>query len=144
MSGEEKISLLIVEDDANIRYLLEMAALRTGIFQPLACVSDGKAALDWLQSRSADAWPEFILTDLSMPRMTGIELLRALKADVRLRAIPAAVITSSNIPNDREDALTAGACAFLEKPHGLEALTQALLSLPRPRGDPEVKTHHAA
>ena len=129
MRAVEKISLLIVEDDAAIRYLMEEAASRTGDFGPIAVAEDGRAALDWLQQRSPAELPDLIVTDLSMPRLTGIELVQALKADSNLRAIPAAVITSSDIPNDREDALAAGACVFLKKPHGLEALTQIFLGL---------------
>lgn len=144
MREDEKIGLLIVEDDANIRYLLEMAALHAGVFLPLAALDDGKTAIDWLQARDSQDLPDFILTDLSMPRMTGLELLRAVKADPKLRDIPVAIITSSNIPNDRDDAFAAGACGFVEKPHGLDALTKALLELRNGCADPHLKSNHAA
>jgi CheY-like chemotaxis protein len=52
-----------------------------------------------------------------------------LKHAATLSAIPVAVITSSDVPNDRELALAAGACAFLPKPQGLEAMTQMLVNL---------------
>jgi CheY-like chemotaxis protein len=79
-------------------------------------------------SESSDL-PAMIVTDLSMPRMTGLELLRALKSDARTRSIPVAVITSSNVPNDRELALQAGACSFVHKPFGIDALTRILIEI---------------
>jgi CheY-like chemotaxis protein len=129
MPLEDKVSVMIVEDDANIRYLLEAAAERLGIFSKVTVAVDGLAALDTLRQANASEHPAFIATDLSMPRMNGIELIRALKADPLLRHIPIGVITSSDVPNDRSDAFAAGACSFLAKPHGLEALKQALLAM---------------
>lgn len=144
MPEEEGISILIVEDDANIRYLLEMAAARAGGFEVVGALPDGQAALEWLKRRAMHELPHFVLTDLSMPRLTGLELLRAIKADERLRPIPVAMITSSNVPNDRSDALAAGACRFIEKPHGLEALTSVLRSLRVLRAGLAARRHHAA
>jgi CheY-like chemotaxis protein len=125
----ESIPLLIVEDDANIRYLLEVAASRLGIYGPIKVAPDGEAALEALHACATEELPSLIVTDLSMPRVNGIDLLHGLKRDARLSAIPVAVITSSDIPNDRAMALAAGACAFVAKPHGLEALMRALLQL---------------
>lgn len=144
MSSTGKISLLIVEDDPNIRFLLETAAVRAGTFEPVFTAIDGQDALDRLKQASVGTLPTFIVTDLAMPRVTGLELVRALKADPVLRAIPIAMITSSNVPNDREDALAAGACAFIAKPQGLEALKNALLDLRRSLVDVTQPQHHAA
>ena len=144
MSAEDGISILIVEDDANLRYLLETAAARAGGFKVAAALADGQEALDWVKDRAPHELPDLILTDLSMPRLTGLELLRALKADENWRHIPVAMITSSNVPNDRSDAFAAGACDFIEKPHGLEALTKVLRGLRRIDADPKARRHHAA
>ena len=127
LSGQ--VSLLIVEDDANLRYLLETAARRTGLFDPVVSAKDGQAALEILQTSAETDMPAMIVTDLSMPRMTGLELLRALKSELRTRSIPVAVITSSDLPNDRDLALEAGACSFVRKPYGLDALASALVAM---------------
>ena len=124
-----RVSLLIVEDDANLRYLLETAARRTGLFEPVVSAKDGQAALEILQNSAETEMPAMIVTDLSMPRMTGLELLRALKSELRTRSIPVAVITSSDLPNDRDLALEAGACSFVRKPYGLDALASALVAM---------------
>jgi CheY-like chemotaxis protein len=124
-----KISLLIVEDDANIRYLMQTAAEHAGAFEPIWTEADGQAALESLRRCTASSLPTMIVSDLMMPRMTGLQLLQKIKNDPALRHIPVAIITSSNVPHDREEALASGACAFVEKPHGLVALTEALLAL---------------
>ena len=128
MTSGGKISLLIAEDDPHIRYLIEAAAERSGFFGPISSQPDGLAALLAVR-RVGAALPDMIVSDLSMPRMTGTELIRALKEDPELRSIPIAIITSSDLPHDREEALAAGAAAFEPKPNGLEALTQLLTTL---------------
>jgi CheY-like chemotaxis protein len=129
MPHSGKVALLIVEDDSNIRYLLEVAAQRSDLFDPIRSAPDGQAALDLLQASDTADLPVIIVTDLSMPRVTGLELLRALKNDVRLRSIPAAVISSSDVPNDRELALQAGACSFVHKPYGVDSLMRVLIDI---------------
>ena len=126
MHAHDKVSLLIVEDDANLRYLLEAAAARTNLFEPIRVTTDGARALELLRSLPPAERPAIVVTDLSMPRMTGLDLIIALKGDPSLRTIPIAVITSSDVPNDREKALAAGACLFLEKPYGLDELMALL------------------
>ena len=127
MPPDAKLTLLIAEDDQNLRYLMEAAARHAGGFDPILTAADGQAALDAV--RKSGAHPDLIVTDLSMPRMTGIELIRALKRDAATRGIPVAVVTSSDIANDREDALAAGAQSFWAKPHGFDALIALLNSI---------------
>ena len=129
MNPDGKVSLLVVDDDPHMRDLVEAAAVRAGCFEPIAVCADGEAALNHVRSRPRDRLPELVVSDLSMPRMTGIELIRALKADALTRSIPIAIITSSDVPNDRQDALAAGACIFEPKPHGLESLTKLLSAI---------------
>ena len=129
MGDPAKHSLLIAEDDPNIRFLMEVAANRTGAFRRVESVVDGQAALDALRQRPPADYPDLLVSDLSMPRMDGLSLIRELKRDPNTRRIPIAIITSSNVPNDRRDAMAAGACAFVEKPYGIDALTQVLEAL---------------
>lgn len=124
-----KLALMIVEDDTNIRILLESAATRSGLFEPITTACDGQIAWETLQAAETSNLPALIVTDLSMPRMTGLELVHAVKNDERMRNIPIAIITSSDVSNDRELALAAGVCAFVAKPFGLEALTQSLIAI---------------
>lgn len=129
MSPEGKISLLIAEDNPHIRHLLGAAAARSGCFDPITAVEDGEAALQAVRNALPGGAPDFIISDLSMPRLTGVELVRALKADERTRSIPIAIMTSSDLPHDREDAFRAGVCAFEPKPQGFDALVRLLIAL---------------
>lgn len=112
-----------------MRYIIEAAAKRAGCFTRIASVGDGEAALRAIRGAAPAEYPDLIVSDLSMPRMTGLELIRALKADEATRSIPIAIITSSDEPHDRDDALAAGACRFEPKPHGLEALANLLAQI---------------
>jgi CheY-like chemotaxis protein len=129
MPRREKLPLLIVEDDAHVRYLMEVAAQRSELFEPIMAAADGQAALDVLRAADVTRLPGLIVSDLSMPRLNGLELLRVLKNDATLHSIPVAIITSSDAPNDRELALAAGACSFIAKPYGVEALTRAFVAM---------------
>lgn len=132
MRSAGTFELLIVEDDAHLRELLHAAAERTGKFSRVRVASDGEEALGYIREGiTRDALPNFILSDLAMPRMDGLELIRELKRNEATRHIPVAVITSSNRPNDREDAKAAGCCAFFHKPIGLEEMTVLIGSVPQ-------------
>lgn len=125
----DKVALYIVEDDPNIRYLTKAAALRVGIFDPITTFPDGQAAWETLKQIAPSEHPDLIVSDLSMPQMTGSQLIHALKGDAATRHIPIAIITSSDLPHDRDESLQAGACAFLHKPYGIEPLTRMLADL---------------
>ena len=126
-------SLLIVEDDDRLRSLVEEAARRAAVFHSIIAVADGQYALDFISSkiRRPEPLPDFVLTDLSMPRVDGLRLLRELKARPETRDVPVAVMTSSDLPNDREDATAAGCCAFFHKPHRLDDIVLLIASLPQ-------------
>ena len=73
--------------------------------------------------------PSLILLDLKMPGMSGIEVLRAIRADDRLREIPVVVFTSSSLESDSEEALAAGASDYLEKSLSLYQISKDLASV---------------
>ncbi len=129
MTDQGTFSLLIAEDDPHIRELLEIAASRIGGFSRIQSAEDGLAALELLRNSKSTDYPDLLVSDLCMPRLDGLSLIRELKQDPAMRRIPIAIITSSNIPHDRRDALAAGAYAFVEKPQGIEALAQVLATL---------------
>jgi two-component system, response regulator len=125
--------LLIVEDDPQLQVLLAAAAERTGKFSSIYLAGDGQEALDHVAEANARAprqMPDFVLSDLSMPRVDGLQLLHELKRNPQTRDLPVAIITSSNRPNDREDSIAAGCSAFFQKPVRLEEMVTLIGSLP--------------
>jgi CheY-like chemotaxis protein len=112
-------SLLFVEDDADdVR--LTLIGFRRQKFEPEVVVAkNGQEALEILADSSRPL-PRAILTDIKMPRMDGLELMRRLKGDPRLREIPVAVLTSSNHEADRREAMRLGAVRYFLKPLELD------------------------
>jgi two-component system response regulator len=127
-------SVLLVEDDvahAEItrRNLEEFSAQ----LHELIHVSDGQAALDYLRdagsAAGASVLPNLILLDLRLPRVDGLEVLRYLKHDYRLKCIPVVVLTTSKAESDVRGAYERGASGYLVKPVAYDeflAVTRAL------------------
>ncbi len=126
-----KTTVLLVEDDPHLRFFARTAAERAGCFGEILVAADGEDALTLVRQRTPFHKPDMVISDLCMPRKTGVELISALKSDPSTRDIPVAIITSSNIPNDRSDALLAGASAFENKPFGLDAYVAMFQDLHR-------------
>lgn len=143
MLHSDKVALMIVEDDSHIRFLLETAARRTGLFDPIHSTDNGLSAWNALRNAKAADLPALIVTDLNMPQMTGLELVRVVKGDGLTRHIPIAIITSSDAPDYRDHAISAGACSFMRKPFGIEALSRALVMIRESNVDAPAATHPA-
>lgn len=85
---------------------------------------NGEAGMSLL--REVSTVPQLILLDLKMPGMDGLDVLRELRRDERLRQIPVVVLTNSDLKSDREAAIKAGANKYLQKAHDLNRLKQDL------------------
>lgn len=118
MSG----GLLVVEDDGDDVDLTMLGFRAQGFDAEIAVAGDGAEALELLREayEAGKPLPAAILTDLKMPRMDGLELIRRLKADPRLRDIPVLVLTSSGYQADLDEALRLGASRYLRKPANLD------------------------
>jgi len=125
--------LLIVEDDVRVRDLAVFAARRSQYFNEVATASDGVEALRMIRHlQGNDEWaglPDVILTDLRMPRMDGVQLVRALKADPEIQSVPMFMFSSFFQAKDRERALAAGCEEFYEKPISLEGLVAIMSTI---------------
>jgi two-component system response regulator len=83
---------------------------------------DGAEALDFLFCRGEHAQrkfehpPRLVLLDLKLPKLSGHQVLRAIKADERTRTIPVVVLTSSNHERDLEECYKLGANSYIQKP----------------------------
>lgn len=120
------IDVLIIDDNlADIR-LIE----RT--FDELHCNArvhlalDGQEGVEKVLSLAAGTRPDLILLDLNLPRLSGIEVLRRIRSDPRVAAVPVVVFTSSSSESDVGAAYEAGASAFVTKPMDFEGFLQAI------------------
>lgn len=115
-------SLLFIDDDRDDVTLTLMGLRAAGLDLEVVLARDGREALDLLEADYAGfrPLPAVILTDLKMPRMDGLELLRRLKEDPRLRHIPVAFLTSSGNEDDRLHAVRSGAVEYFRKPSNID------------------------
>jgi CheY-like chemotaxis protein len=125
---------MIVEDDPDMRGIIETAAKRSASYAAHYSANDGHAALNLIREiingETGHALPDLVLSDLSMPRLDGFGLIEELRRIPETSRIPVAIMTSSDLPADREKAKRLGCAAFFHKPHGLIELTSLMKSLP--------------
>jgi len=116
-----KDELLLVDDDPS-DVELTVHALKQHPNHPIHVAEDGKEALDYLfgrghfAGRNAEERPRIILLDLKLPKVNGLEVLKEIRADVRTRAIPVVIMTSSKEVKDLVEAYRLGVNAFIQKP----------------------------
>jgi two-component system, response regulator len=114
--------ILLVEDRDDDAELTARAFRKARIANPLVRVRDGVEALDYLLGRGAHAArnvadvPAVILLDLNLPRVSGIEVLTAIRTDARIKHVPVVILTSSNEDRDRLAAYQQHANSFVRKP----------------------------
>lgn len=120
------IDILIVDDSAAIRKILQRVLSQTEV--PLGKIleaGDGEEALAVLKSETVG----LILTDINMPKMDGLQLLTALKADEATKAIPVIMITTEGSSNKVMEAVSKGAVGYLRKPFTSEQIKDKLTGL---------------
>ncbi|HEV8358992.1 MAG TPA: response regulator [Candidatus Thermoplasmatota archaeon] len=113
-------TIVVVEDNPDDEALVRMALRRNRIENPVVCVRDGVEAVALLAGPRADA-PALVLLDLKMPKLDGLDVLRAIRAPSSpSRLAPVVVLTSSIEPGDLRRAYGAGANSYLRKPVDFE------------------------
>ena len=126
--------ILLVEDDEND---VELTLSRLGVCEPTVAVDvarDGEEALDYLFRRGhhasrAAAEPAVVLLDLKMPKITGLEVLRTVKSDQKLKCVPVVMLTSSREVRDLQECYRLGANGYVVKPVEAQHFTQAIRNL---------------
>ncbi len=130
MQSNESSYWLVVEDSADDFLLLERACLQLHSPPRLERLTNAGAVWELLGGDSKYPFsrphplPSLVLSDLNMPRMSGLELLAWFKSQARLRAIPFLLLTSSASPIHRSQAGRLGADDFLIKPGDLIGLVE--------------------
>ena len=97
----------------------------------VAVVCDGVEALDYLYARGKfagrnDGDPAVVLLDIKMPRMGGLEVLRRVKADPRLKNLPIVILTSSREEPDLREAYDLGVNSYVVKPVDFRQFTESV------------------
>lgn len=113
----EPLTLLVVEDDDGDFKAITRAFRHSRVTRSVVRARDGVEALERLRAEGADAIPapHLLLVDINMPRMSGHELLRELRADPALRRTVAFVLSTSNAEEDRGTAHDLHAAGYILK-----------------------------
>jgi len=104
--------LLVVDDSPAIRHLVGDSLTRQGF--EVTTATDGREALD--RALAVERVFDMVITDYDMPRMTGFELVHALKREARTRELPILMLTARDTRRDRAQMRAAGLTAYLVKP----------------------------
>ena len=119
MSEREPVEILLAEDNPGDVKLTRKALEQGNLVNNLHVVNDGVEAMAFLHNEGEYAdkpRPDLVLLDLNMPRMSGREVLEAVKGDEELKRIPVVVLTSSEAEEDIVSSYEMHANAYLTKP----------------------------
>ena len=125
-SAEESLTVLVVDDN---KELLEMISDGLSETYNVVTAADGVEALEKLKESNID----FIVSDVMMPRMNGIELLHNVKGNINYSHIPFIILTAKTTRESREEGMEYGADIYLEKPFSMRALIYQIENIRRTR-----------
>jgi len=121
MSVNKNLKILIVDDFATMRKVIRNL-LKQGGFENVVEAEDGVAALKVLKSQQVD----FIISDWNMPNMSGLELLKAVRADDDIKALPFLMVTAEALKDNVVAAVKAGVSNYIVKPFTAEVLNEKI------------------
>ncbi|MGO9139647.1 MAG: response regulator [Syntrophales bacterium] len=121
MDVNKKIKILVVDDFATMRKVIRNLLKQSG-YENVAEAEDGVAAMSMLKSTKID----FVISDWNMPNMTGIELLKAVRSDNDLSAMPFLMVTAEALKTNVVEAVKAGVSNYIVKPFTAEVLGEKI------------------
>ncbi|RZM02953.1 MAG: response regulator [Variovorax sp.] len=126
--------ILLVEDDKRDLELTLIALERSQLANEVVVLRDGAQALDYLLREGDHAGrpegnPAVVLLDLKLPKVTGLEVLEAIKADPALRSVPVVMLTSSQEEADVLRSYQLGVNAYVVKPVAFDRFVAAISDL---------------
>ena len=129
-----EVEILYVEDDDADVELTMIALQQNGVANSIHIARDGVEALDFLFCRGAHATRDFkvlklVLLDLKLPKVSGLEVLQAIRNDERTKMIPVVVLTSSREQKDLVDSYKLGVNSYIQKPVDFEQFSQTIRQL---------------
>jgi DNA-binding response OmpR family regulator len=127
--------ILLVEDNASDEELTLRALKKHDVGNRVVVVRDGAAAVDYLLARGAHAGrdvrelPQVVVLDLNLPKLGGLDVLRAIRADERTKLVPVVILTSSKEDRDIVAGYELGANSYIVKPVDFAQFAEAVRQL---------------
>jgi len=135
MENLNQIEILLVEDNPNDAELAVRALKKNKLASNVFVVQDGEEALDFIfargkfEGREIKARPKLILLDLNLPKVNGLEVLKAIKNNDFTKMIPVVVLTSSKEENDIVQSYSLGVNSYIVKPVDFDKFVIAVKEL---------------
>ena len=130
----QAVSILMIEDDEGHARLIEKNIRRAGVGNEILHLRDGSSALAFLfgpdgSRRRAEHSPFMILLDLNLPDMSGVDILRRIKADEVLRRAPVIILTTTDDKAEIERCYDLGCNVYITKPLIYQNFAEAIVQL---------------
>jgi CheY-like chemotaxis protein len=135
MSNGDSADILLVEDNPADVELTLRALRKANLANPIHVVADGAEALDYLfgtgkdEAKSDARHPRVVILDLKLPKVSGLEVLRRIKAGPATTTIPVVVLSSSREAPDVKEAYALGVNSYIVKPVDFEKFVEAVGTL---------------
>ena len=135
MDYQHGVDILLVEDNPEDAELTIRAFKKHKITNRLIHLEDGVEALDYIfcrgkyTQREINNHPKVILLDMKLPKLNGLQVLRAIKSDIRTRTIPVVIVTSSSQDPDIKKAYEYEANSYVVKPVDFNSFVDAMSQL---------------
>jgi len=130
--SESSKDILLVEDNADDVTLTLRAFKRSHVMNTITVARDGIEALDYLfargayENRAGAPLPTLVILDLKLPKLDGLGVLKALRADKRTRLLPVVILTSSKEEQDLISGYSLGANSYVRKPVDFAEFVEAV------------------
>lgn len=120
--------ILLVEDDQVDKMTVVRALKEIHVTNPLVHRENGEEAVHYLQDPTSEK-PCIILLDLNMPIMNGLEFLKAVKNDDKLKRIPIVILTTSEEQQDKINSFDLGVAGYMAKPVDYRQFVEVMRSI---------------
>ena len=122
--SDMNMKILTVDDFSTMRRIVRNILRQLG-YNNIVEAEDGAAGLEILQSQEID----FVISDWNMPNMTGLELLKAIRNDAKLKDLPVLLVTAEALKENVLEAVKAGVNGYIVKPFTAETLKEKIDSI---------------
>lgn len=134
---QNQVEILLIEDNPHEAELAIRCFKKAGLANNLVHIDNGAEALDFLFVRgkyidkSYIHLPKLILLDLKLPKIDGLEILRQIKSNTEMKAIPIVVLTSSKVESDIIESYKLGVNSYIVKPSNFESFSKSIADIGR-------------
>ena len=119
------LHIMLADDDEDDRLFFKEAFEEVKIKYDISTFNDGEQLMQYL-NEPGNPLPDIIFLDLNMPRKSGMECLKEIRRDDRLKRISVAIYSTSSSEQDIEDTFVAGANVYIKKPNDFNMLKKVL------------------